>query len=245
MKFPKLLLCAALFASILPEVVHAQRTAESASTPFLKSSPEKPAKMILAPGNYDLLIIGDSITRRWNRGHSVNKQFAPWKVFALGHEGEHTENILYRLQNGELEGVTAKVVMILIGTNNIGHTKDQPESIANGIKKIVETVQTKIPGAKVLIMGIFPRGSLAINPKTGQPDATRKRISDTNTLLQAMADGKSVAFLDIGNKFVDDQGVLDKTIFPDVLHPTGEGYKIWYECAKPKLDELMNAAKTP
>lgn len=225
-------------ASLVP--VHAApRGPESASTPFLKSSPEKPAKLTRAPGDYDLLLIGDSITRRWNRGYAVNKQFAPWKVLALGHEGEHTENILHRLQNGELEGVKAKVVMILIGTNNIGHTKDQPAWIAAGVKQIVATVRTKIPGARVLVMGIFPRGSQPVNAKTGKPDANRLRITETNQQLAGLADGMDIVFLDIGNKFLDGQGVLSKELFPDALHPSTEAYKIWHDNALPKLTDLM------
>lgn len=235
-----LLICG-LLATPLATLSAAPRTAASASTPFLKSSPERPAKLTRLPGNYDLLLIGDSITRRWNRGHAVNKRFAPWKVLALGHEGEHTENILYRLQNGELDGVKAKVVMLLIGTNNIGHTRDQPEWIASGVEKIVTTVRTKIPGARVLVMGIFPRGALPTHPKTGKPSPTRQRIADTNALLAKLADGKNVFFLDISDKFLDADGVLPKPIFPDALHPSGEGYQIWYRNAQPKLSELMKA----
>jgi len=243
MKPLALLLSVSLLIPVLP--AFAGRTPESASTPFLKSSPDKPPKLIQSPGNYDLLLIGDSITRRWMRGHAVNKQFAPWKVLDLGHEGEHTENILFRLQNGELEGVKAKVVMILIGTNNIGHTNDEPAWIANGVKKIIETVQEKIPGSKVLIMGIFPRGEFAVDPKTGKPSPTRTRITETNKLLAGLADGKTIAFVDVGDKFVDKDGVLNKAIFPDVLHPTTEGYKIWYDGAKPKLTELMDSTSKP
>lgn len=238
MKTALLLLSGALLAASTLPGTAAERTPESASTPFLKSGSDK-TKMILAPGNYDLVVIGDSIVYFWRDG--LQKQFAPWKVLPLGHGGEHTENILYRLQNGELEGVKAKAVMILIGTNNIGHTRDQPEWIAAGVKEIVKTVQTKIPGARVLVMGIFPRGYQPTNPKTGQPDSNRKRIADTNELLAGLADGKTVTFLDIGSKFMDTHGVLTKEIFRDGLHPTGEGYKIWAENARPKLEELMKA----
>lgn len=234
-----LAMCGIILATSIVPAASAPRGPETASTPFLKSSTEKPAKLTRAPGDYDLLLIGDSITRRWNRGNAVTKQFAPWKVLALGHEGEHTENILYRLQNGELEGVKAKVVMILIGTNNIGHTNDQPAWIAGGVKQIVATVRTKIPGARVLIMGIFPRGSQPVNPKTGKPDTTRQRIADTNQQLAELADGKDIMFLDIGNKFLDEQGVLGKELFPDALHPSAEAYKIWRDNALPKLTELM------
>ena len=233
-----LLLCALMLAvTHLP--VSAQRGPESASTPFLKSSPDRPARLTRAPGDYDLLLIGDSITRRWNRGNAVKKQFAPWKVLALGHEGERTENILFRLQNGELEGVRAKVVMILIGTNNIGHTRDQPEWIAAGVKEIVATVRAKIPGARVLVMGIFPRGFDPVNAKTGKPSPARTRIAETNRLLAGMADGNHIAFLDIGGNFLDPQGVLIKEFFPDALHPSPKGYQIWHQHALPKLTELM------
>ncbi|MCB1133882.1 MAG: GDSL family lipase, partial [Verrucomicrobiae bacterium] len=100
---------------------------------------------------------------------------------------------------------------------------------------------TKIPGARVLVMGIFPRGSQPTHPKTGKPTPTRQRIADTNALLAKLADGKNVVFLDISDKFLDADGVLPKAIFPDALHPSSEGYQIWYRNAQPKLAELMKA----
>jgi lysophospholipase L1-like esterase len=113
------------------------------------------------------------------------------------------------------------------------------------VKKIVETVQTKIPGAKVLVMGIFPRGFHAINQKTGQPDATRMRIAETNKLLAGLANGKDIAFLDIGGRFLDAQGGLDKANFPDALHPSGDGYKIWHESVIPVLGGMVKSGAVP
>jgi len=220
--------------------LHAQRGPDSASTPFLKCDPSKPSHLIRSPGSYDLVLIGDSITRRWARGGAVQKAFAPWRVLDLGHDGEHTENILFRLQNGELTGVDAKVVMIMIGTNNIGHTKDEPAWIASGVAKIIETVHAFMPKARILLVGIFPRGELAVNPKNGEPSPGRKRIAATNKLLAGLADGKTVAFIDIGDRFLDPNGNLPKSTFPDALHPTSAGYDIWYQAVRPKLDELRS-----
>lgn len=234
-----------LLSCACPLTLKAQRGPDSASTPSLKCDPSKPPNLIRSPGSYDLVLIGDSITRRWARGGAVHKAFAPWRVLDLGHDGEHTENILFRLQNGELTGVDAKVVMIMIGTNNIGHTKDEPAWIASGVAKIIETVHAFMPKARILLVGIFPRGELAVNPKNGEPSPGRKRIADTNKLLAGLADGKTVAFIDIGDRFLDPNGNLPKATFPDSLHPTSAGYDIWYQAVRPKLDELRNQTTSP
>ncbi len=238
MKSPMIPFLIVFCALLLP--LKAQRGPDSASTPFLKWDPAKPPQLIQSPGSYDLVLIGDSITRRWARFNVLQKAFAPWRVLDLGHDGEHTENILFRLRNGELAGVDAKVVMIMIGTNNIGHTKDEPAWIASGVAKIIETVHAFMPKARILLVGIFPRGEFAVNPKNGEPSPFRKRIAETNKLLAGLADGKTVAFIDIGDRFLDPNGNLPKATFPDALHPTSAGYDIWYQAVRPKLDELRN-----
>lgn len=212
-----------------------QRTPESAVTPVEKSRHKAFLKEIKdGHGDFDFVLIGDSITDGWpSRGKNTYACFAPWKPLDLGVSGETTEEVLWRLQNGELDGIHPKVVMIMIGTNNLGRYADEkPEWVAAGIKRIIEAVRAKHPKAKVLLLAIFPRSATTEDP-------IRRRVEETNKLLPSLADGKNVHFMDIGNRFLDMQGNLPTEVMPDLLHPNAEGYRIWLEAVKPKLEELM------
>jgi lysophospholipase L1-like esterase len=236
----------ALISLLGLESIHAAlpvepRTAESAVTPVEKSRHSDFMRQIKAAGgNFDFVLIGDSITDFWPRsGKDSYARFAPWKPLDLGVSGETTEEVLWRLQNGELDGIHPKVFMIMIGTNNTGHYPDEkPEWVAAGIKKIVETVRGKHPDSKILLVGIFPRG-------VDSKDSVRRRNDEVNALLPALQDGKHVFFLDIGPKFLDPQGVLSTGIMPDRLHPNAEGYRIWSEAVRPTLEELMGSPMAP
>jgi len=217
------------------------RTPESAVTPVEKSRHTDFMRLIRAgKGDFDFVLIGDSITDGWpNRGKDSYARFAPWKPLDLGVSGETTEEVLWRLLNGELDNIHPKVVMIMIGTNNIGHYGDEkPEWVAAGIKKIIETVRAKQPQARILLLAIFPR-------EASPQGAQRQRNNQVNALLPALADGKNVFFLDIGPKFLDPQGNLPKEIMPDGLHPNDQGYRIWIEAVRPKLEELMGSPLAP
>ena len=213
------------------------RTSESAFTPVEKSRHADFMKQIKAGnGDFSFVLLGDSITDGWtNKAKETYAQFAPWKPLDLGVSGETTEELLWRIMNGELDGYKAKVVMIMIGTNNLGHYGDErPEWVAAGIKKIIETVRAKQPQAKILLLAIFPRSATT-------QDAIRQKVDATNKLLPALADDKNVFFLDIGSKFTDAQGNLPKTLMPDLLHPNADGYRVWINAVKPKLEELMGS----
>jgi lysophospholipase L1-like esterase len=217
------------------------RTAESAVTPVEKSRHTEFMRQIKAgKGDFDFVLIGDSITDHWpSHGKDSYARFAPWKPLDLGVSGETTEEVLWRLLNGELDGIHPKVVMIMIGTNNIGHYGDEkPEWVAAGIKKIIETVRAKQSQAKILLLAIFPR-------EASPQGAQRQRNNQVNSMLPALADGKNVFFQDIGPKFLDPQGNLSKEIMPDGLHPNDQGYRIWIEAVRPKLEELMGSPLAP
>jgi len=220
----------------------AARTAEDAVTPALPGRHNGFMKQIAkANGDIQFVLIGDSITDFWtgNKGKDSFVEFAPWKPLNLGVSGERTENVLWRLLNGELDGYKAKAVMIMIGTNNLGSAADEkPEWVAAGVKKIVEVVRQKQPQAKILLLAIFPRGA------TPQ-DEVAQRVTQTNKLLPALADGKSVFFMDIGAQFLDEKGNLKQELFPDYLHPNADGYNLWLQAVKPKLEELMKQGPDP
>jgi len=207
------------------------RTPDDAITPKVKN-PERHTKFLeeIKKGPYDLLFLGDSITDAWpKRGPESWKKLAEYKPLDLGISGDRTEHVLWRINNGELEGLSPKVTVIMIGTNNVG--ADKPEWVAAGVTKIVETVRTKLPDTKILLLAIFPRG--------GADSKARAANSAANDIFRKLADDKNIFYLDIGEKFLDAKGNIAPDVMADGLHPTAKGYDIWYDAMKPKLDELM------
>jgi lysophospholipase L1-like esterase len=181
-------------------------------------------------GDTGLLFLGDSITAGW-KGHSAiwEKAFGAYKPSNFGIGGDRTQHVLWRIENGELDGIKPKVAVLMIGTNNSG--SDPADGIARGVTKIVETIRKKSPRTKVLLLAIFPRGE--------KPNPQRDKIQQVNSTIQKLDDGKNVFFLDIGAKFLQEGGILTKEIMPDFLHLSAKGYQIWADAISPKLAELM------
>ena len=189
-------------------------------------------------GGIDLLFMGDSITDGWRgRGSNVWKQFyAPRRAANFGIGGDRTEHVLWRMDNGELDGIKPKVVVLMIGTNNTGKEKDDRlhntiPQIIEGVTAVVNDIRTKLPDSKILLLAIFPRG------KTD--DFQRGEVAVINTALAKLDDGKTVKFLDIGPKFLEADGTLPRSIMPDLLHPNQKGYQIWADAMEPTLKQMM------
>lgn len=193
---------------------------------------------IKAADKIDLVFIGDSITHGWERGNDEieaiwEKNFGRHGALNLGYGGDRTEHVLWRLENGEIDGYQPKVAVIMIGTNNTGHRQEKPEYTAAGVKAIVEKLHEKHPETKILLLAIFPRGA---TPE----DELRKLNTAANKLIeQHVKDKDYVTFLSINDKFLEEDGTLPKSIMPDLLHPKEEGYKIWAEAITPKVNELL------
>ncbi len=185
-------------------------------------------------GGVDLAFLGDSITQGWEgAGKDVwAKLYAGRKAANFGFSGDRTEHVLWRLDNGELIGLSPKLIVIMIGTNNIGHGSSTPEMTADGVKAIVTKLRTGIPAAKILLLGIFPRGEKP-------DDAKRVAVAKATSLYKEVADGKMVHFLDIGEKFLQPDGVMSKSVMGDFLHPGPAGYQTWADAIEPKVAELM------
>lgn len=188
-------------------------------------------------GNIDLVFFGDSITDFWRRdsprgGKAVwDKTWAPLKAANFGISGERVEHVLWRAENGELEGYKPKLVVLMIGTNNFtGGATNQ--GIVDGIKNLCVEIERRQPDAKLLLLGIFPRVAAPTNPY-------RPRIKEINAALAKMDDGKKLFFLDIGEKLLAADGTLTTEIMPDGLHPNEQGYQIWADATLPKVKELM------
>jgi len=190
---------------------------------------------IAKEGKAKLVFLGDSITAGWNgNGKEVwPKAFGKYKPANFGIGGDRTQHVLWRITNGELDGIKPKAFVIMIGTNNSGG--DPAEAITKGITKIVETVRAKQPQAKILLLAVFPRG----NKTDGQLNAQNDKLKEVNAAICKLDDGKNIFYLDIGKKFVPGNGPIDKEIMPDCLHLSAKGYQIWADAIGPKLAELM------
>jgi lysophospholipase L1-like esterase len=183
----------------------------------------------------DLVFIGDSITHGWEKeGFNVwQKYYAKRNPLDLGFSGDRTENVLWRLQHGEVDGIHPKVAVLMFGTNNTGHRLEDPTTTAIGIKRNIEELQRRLPDTKILLLAIFPRDE--------QPDAQMRQINNrVNQIIAGYADNQKIFFLDINKHFLDDKGVLHKEIMPDLLHPNEKGYEIWADAMEPTLKRLMS-----
>lgn len=185
---------------------------------------------IAKKGNVDVLFLGDSITDGWRRQAAWKEHFAPLKAANFGIGGDRTQHVLWRLQNGELEGIQPKVAILMIGTNNMGNNT-APE-IAEGIKAIVQEIQKRSPRTRVLLLGVFPR-----SPKP--TDKVRDKIKEVNQIISKLNDGQKVRYMDIGEKFLEKDGSISREIMPDYLHLTPKGYQIWAKAIKPAVEEAL------
>ena len=186
----------------------------------------------VAQGNCDLIFIGDSITQGWEgRGKKVcAKHYTKRNAVNLGIGGDRTQHVIWRLDNGNLHRIKPKAAVIMIGTNNSGSNSSQ--EIADGVEVIVKQLRKKLPETKVLLLGVFPRGA-------NKADKRRQVNEGANATFKKIADGKSVHYLDIGQKFLKEDGTLPREIMPDLLHLSEKGYTIWAESIEAKLKELM------
>ena len=197
--------------------------------------PRHAEKLELAKdADIELVMIGDSITHGWeDAGSDVWQQYyADRKAFNLGFSGDRTEHVLWRLQNGAVDGMQPKLVVVMIGTNNTGHFMDPAVHTADGIAHIVSELRERLPDAKILLLAIFPRHQSPHNDM-------RRRNNEINELVSNMADGETVHFLDINHAFLDDDGTLPLEIMPDQLHPNAAGYALWAEAMEPTIRRLL------
>lgn len=191
----------------------------------------------------EIVLIGDSITHFWggepdggrmgNRGpESWTALFGDRKVLNLGFGWDRTQNVLKRIELGELDGLNPKVIVLHIGTNNLAGTPHYragtPAQIAEGIAAVVDRAQAKCPNAKVIVMAVFPRGKGAANPH-------RTSIAEINQLLAPLAQKSRVTLLDITAKWLGPDGAVSTDLMPDSLHPNEKGYQVWAEALRPLL----------
>lgn len=187
-------------------------------------------------GDIDVLFMGDSITDWWDNerepyaGKPVfDRYFGDWKVANFGIAGDTTQGVLYRLQNGEGQGFSPKVVMLLIGVNNT--RSNTPPEIAEGVGAVVLQLQENFPDAKILLLGIFPYQQAG--------SQMRRDIDWINARIAQLHDGDTVHYLDIGHVFLDESGNIPVEVMSDALHPTTRGYELWAEAVIDPLTRLL------
>lgn len=239
--FRPLLLAAAIFATAAGSVA-----ANTATEPVPRNG--MPAQMhqdflaLAKKGGIDVLFLGDSITDFWrNRGKVVwDKYYGSMNAANFGISADRTQHVLWRMQNGELDGIRPKVVVLMIGTNNCGLENDgkrvrntTPEAI-EGVTAVVKGLRAKLPESKILLLGIFPRA------RKGDPDSILDQIKEVNAAIAKLDDGKYIKYLDIGPRFLKPDGSLNPDDFiSDLLHPSEKGYEVWAEAIQQPLADLM------
>ena len=186
-----------------------------------------------------ILFIGDSITHFFGgeqfdsyalRGQQTWGEFyAPRNAGNLGFGWDKTENVLWRLQHGAIDGIAPKLIVMMIGTNNTGNCS--VPDIALGIEAIVLEFEKRLPKSKILLLGIFPLGE--------KLEAPRIKIAEINQIIAKLDGSHNVTFLDIGTKFLTPEGLITKDIMPDFLHPNEKGYRIWAEAIEQTVKKLM------
>ena len=195
-------------------------------------------------GRIDVYFVGDSITRRWGALDypdllaNWTSNFYGWNAANFGWGGDRVQNILWRLQHGELDGVQPRVFVVLAGTNNIGARRgDEGEAaeIARGVRAVVDVCRRKAPKATILLMAIFPRNdNMAYEPE----------VERINALLARLGDGRRIRFVSINDQLAASDGRLFDGMMADGLHPTAAAYQIWADALKPILRELLGAPAT-
>ncbi|HTS64062.1 MAG TPA: GDSL-type esterase/lipase family protein [Candidatus Acidoferrales bacterium] len=194
-------------------------------------------------GRIDIYFEGDSITRRWGATdypqllENWKQNFSGWNAADFGWGADRVEHILWRLENGELDGVNPKVIVLLAGTNNVGNRVPEAgvdataADVARGLGAIVRLMQSKAPGATIILTGIFPRNdNMDVMPV----------IEKINASLAGMADGRKVRYLNVNDKLAGPDGRLyDGMMNPDKLHPALKGYQVWADALKPLFTELL------
>jgi lysophospholipase L1-like esterase len=177
----------------------------------------------------DIVFDGDSTTNCWETTGKATwiARYAA-RSADFGIESARIENLLWRLSKGQVTGIDPKVVVLMIGTNNVG--RNSADQITEGIKAAIAAYETLCPTAHIILMAVFPRGS---TPDYGN----RLELAAVNKQIAALDDGQHVSFVDIGPKLMEKNGAITQEMMPDAVHPTAKGYVIWADAIQPLIDK--------
>jgi beta-glucosidase len=187
----------------------------------------------VARGNVDLIFIGDSITQGWEgAGSDVwQRYYGGRNAVNLGISGDRTEHVLWRLENGNVDGISPKAAVVMIGTNNISRDRYSVQDVADGVTAVCRSLREKLPETKILLLAVFPRSQ--------NPDKKRQRVIELNRIISGLHDGKHIFYLDIGGCFVGPDGTISKEVMPDFLHLSPAGYEVWAAAIEGELCRLL------
>lgn len=199
---------------------------------------EKLAERDANAESIQLVFVGDSITHGWDKRADIqpmwDKYFGHYGAFNIGYGGDKTENVLWRLQGeeNEIAGLSPKLFVMMIGTNNTGHRMDAAENTVAGIEAIVDRLLENCPESKVLLLAVFPRSATPDDPK-------RVLNDEINASLAKIDWADNVEYLDINHIFLDEKGMLPRNVMPDLLHPNKKGYQLWAGAIDAPIKRLM------
>jgi lysophospholipase L1-like esterase len=184
-----------------------------------------------AQGNVDVMFVGDSITEMWPKA-VWDANFSRFKPANFGIGGDHTGNLLWRLQTPAIAALKPKLVVLLIGVNNLNLCGESPEQVFDGIHAVVDKLRQQYPAARILLNAVLPAGEA--------PDAdVRRKVNALNRMVARLGDGKTVFFHDYGPRFVGADGKLSAQLQPDFLHLSEPGYRIWADAMRPDIEQLL------
>ncbi|QQL45312.1 GDSL-type esterase/lipase family protein [Sulfuriroseicoccus oceanibius] len=199
-------------------------------------------KALAAEGNPELVFIGDSITHMFGgepksriaRGAQVWGEFyQPRNTINLGFGWDRTQNMLWRIENGEFDGLKPKVAVVMAGTNNLTGTQNArantPEEIFEGVEAICTAIHQRSPDTEIVLIGVLPRLQAEMNPK----------IQKLNGLIEGLDAQSKITVLNLWDRFCDPSGEVNKALFQDAVHPNAAGYRVWAEAMEPTLEQLL------
>ncbi|HJT22320.1 MAG TPA: GDSL-type esterase/lipase family protein [Nitrospira sp.] len=184
------------------------------------------------------VMMGDSITQGWEDAGQVvwQQYYGKRRAMNLGFNKDRTEDLLWRLQHGEIAGMSPKLAIVMIGTNNLAAGQSEQRTAA-GIHAVVLALRERLPHTNILLLAIFPR---LASPR----DPLRRSIRSVNEIIARYADDRHIFYLDLTEKFVDDKGDLLQDVMPDGIHPNELGYRIWAEAMEPTIEQLLHTQET-
>lgn len=194
-------------------------------------------RRVRAAESADVVFLGASLVQGWEReGASVWKErMTPLGALQIGVGGDRTEHVLWRLAEAPLTRLAPKVIVLNIGSNNLGHGTSDAEQTVLGIRRVVALLREQCPASTVILLDVFPRGE--------RMNTLRGEIAQVNQCLTRLDDGSRVRFLRVGDRFVEDDGSIRKETMPDFLHLSEAGYRSWADAIVPEIARVLGGAK--
>lgn len=184
-----------------------------------------------AQGGVDVMFVGDSLTEMWPKA-LWDANFGAMKAANFGIGGDNTGNVLWRLRHPAIAALKPKVVVLLIGVNNINLCNEPPEQVFAGIRAVLAALRSQYPSARILLNAVLPEGQMPTAPERG-------KVLALNRMVQTLGDGKTVFFHDYGARFVAPDGTLSAALQPDFLHMSEAGYRVFADAIRPDIEALL------